>query len=120
MNYPRRKFTMTQADYDKIIEACRPVPYIMVGNCPPRSQQENANDAWAELGSRLNFDSMTVEPFSGDKLSFTAVPAETAEQRAERELNERAEKRATEILTLQREIAERTARLEELNTVSIA
>ena len=53
MNYPRTEYEMTQEDYDKIIKACSPVPMIMLHIGTPRSQQENANDAWAELGKRM-------------------------------------------------------------------
>jgi hypothetical protein len=67
-----KKFEMTEADKQKILEACRPTPYIIVGGCAPSSPQENANAAWCELGRRMGFDGMTVRPSSEGDRFFTA------------------------------------------------
>ena len=89
--YPRKKYEMTQEDLDKILDACKPVPMIMLHLGMPNSQQERANGAWAELGSRMGFDSMTVEPTGEGDRFFTAVPSETKQQRKEREAREKEE-----------------------------
>ena len=70
----RKDYEMTQADLDKIMDACKPVPYMVFGGIPPRSPQENANDAWAELGRRMGFDHMTVQPTGRGDRFFSAVP----------------------------------------------
>ena len=70
----RKEYEMTQADLDKILNACNPVPYMVFGGRPPRSPQENANDAWAELGRRMGFDHMTVRPTGRGDRFFSAVP----------------------------------------------
>lgn len=70
----RQEYEMTEQDFATILEACKPVPYIVIGGVMPRSPQENANDAWAELGKRMNFDAMTVQPVAGkENRFFTAV-----------------------------------------------
>ena len=71
-----KEYEMTQADLDKILDACKPVRYMVVGGVMPSTPQENANAAWAELGSRMGFDHMSVKPVSGkgDRF-FTAVPS---------------------------------------------
>ena len=66
------EFEMTQEDLDAILEACKPVPYMIVGGHPPRSQQENANAAWARLGGKMGFHPMTVRPSSKGQRFFTA------------------------------------------------
>mgnify|MGYP001562811494 CR=1 FL=1 len=66
------KFKMTQAQLDKILEACRPVPMIALQCGRPSSQQENANNAWAALGAEMGFDPMTVRPCEGGDRFFTA------------------------------------------------
>jgi len=73
---PRQNFEMTQADLDTILDACKPVPYMVFGGVAPRSPQENANDAWRALGKRMGFDHMTVQPTGqGDRLfSAEATP----------------------------------------------
>lgn len=62
------EFEMTQEDLDELLEACRPVPAIMLQCGTPPSQQENANNAWRKLGEKMGFDYMSVEPTSkGDR-----------------------------------------------------
>jgi hypothetical protein len=70
----RKEYEMTEADLAEILEACKPVPYMVFGGRPPRSPQENANDAWQELGRRMGFDYMTVEPTGKGDRFFSAVP----------------------------------------------
>lgn len=113
--YPRTNYEMTQADLDRILDACKPVPYMVIGGHEPRSQQENANAAWAELGQRMGFDHMTVQPVHGKtQRFFSAVPSENEVQRAERLARETEQKRLAEIATLQTEISDRAKRLADL------
>lgn len=73
----RREYEMTEEDLKKLLDACKPVPYMVIGGRPPRTPQENANAAWAELGQRMGFDHMTVSPVEGRGYRFfTAVPIE--------------------------------------------
>lgn len=78
MGAERQNYTMTQADYDQIIEritAARNVSGMFLsGGMPMGNPQEAANEAWCELGRRMGFDGMTVRP-AGSKLQFTAVSA---------------------------------------------
>jgi hypothetical protein len=74
----RKEFTMTKEQLDKLLDACKPVPYMVVGGIAPRSPQENANAAWAMLGEEMGFKPMSVRPVSGKGMEvFTAetVPA---------------------------------------------
>lgn len=68
----RKTYTMTQEQLQKILDASRPVMHIVANGIPPRSPQENANDAWAALGEELGFDYMTVRPCGPDAHVFTA------------------------------------------------
>ena len=58
----KKNYEMTQADLDGLLSAMKPTPMIMLQCGTPRSTQERANDAWAELGKRMHFDPMTVRP----------------------------------------------------------
>jgi len=71
----RKQYEMTATDLEKIMDACKPVPLIML-QCrgTPTSAQSNANSAWEELGYRMGFDFMTVKPFGNDPKTFTAQP----------------------------------------------
>ena len=72
----RTSYEMTQEDMDKLLEASKPVPYILIGGREPDSPQENANRAWASLGEKMGFDSMTVSPSVKGSRFFTALPKE--------------------------------------------
>jgi hypothetical protein len=82
----RKEFEMTQADLDNLLSAMKPVPLIAIHCGMPRSAQENANDAWKELGGRLGFDPMTVQPNGKGNRFFTAeevVPPTPAQAKAQ-------------------------------------
>lgn len=69
----RKEFKMTERQFNEIIEASKPVPYMVFDNKPPMSPQESANAAWAALGRELGFDWLTVRPVKGkDHTYFTA------------------------------------------------
>lgn len=113
--YPRTEYEMTQADFDTLMEAMKPVPYMIIGGSEPRSQQENANDAWALLGAKMGFDYNTVQPISGKgQLWFSAVPNEHDDVRKERLAREAEAALKAKIFSLQSEISERQQKLSEL------
>lgn len=68
----KKRFEMTQEQLDKILDACKPVPYMVIGGVQPRTPQENANDAWKALGEEMGFKYMTVEPCGPDQKVFMA------------------------------------------------
>lgn len=71
----RMEFLMSDQSLERLLDACKPVPYIVAGGISPRSQQENANDAWAALGREMGFDYMTAQSVPGKSGHyFTAVP----------------------------------------------
>lgn len=77
MTSERREYEMTDTQLDRLLDACRPVPYMVFGGRPPSSPQENANAAWATLGRELSFKPTTVRPIPGkDQRFFTALPLE--------------------------------------------
>ncbi|WP_089177182.1 hypothetical protein [Bosea sp. AS-1] len=70
----RRDYEMTEADLKGLLDAMKPVPYIIVGGMRPASQQENANAAWEALGNRMGFEHMTVRPNGKGDRFFSAEP----------------------------------------------
>ena len=65
-------YELTDEELEELLNASKPVPYMIVGGVSPRSPQENANDAWARLGKKRGFDPMTVRPLLTKKF-FTAI-----------------------------------------------
>lgn len=75
----RREYQMSAAQLKTLLDACRPVPYLVFGGVEPRSPQENANAAWADLGRQMGFDGKTAKPIPGRGPDwFTAEPVEVA------------------------------------------
>jgi hypothetical protein len=73
----RTNYEMAEADLQKILDACKPVPMIALQCGEPSSPQENANRAWQALGQKMGFDYLTVEPIAGQgNRFFTAMPLE--------------------------------------------
>lgn len=103
---------MTEADLEKLLAACKATPCIKIGSYTGSTPQENANRAWAELGSRMGFDSDTVQPIEGKSMrAFTAVPTENETQRAERQEREALEAKAANIARLELEVEAAKQRL---------
>jgi hypothetical protein len=76
----RKEFTMTQEQCDKLLDACKPVPYMVIGGVEPRSVQENANAAWAALATELGFEPFSVRPVEGKGMEvFTAEVVQAEE-----------------------------------------
>jgi hypothetical protein len=67
----RKRYTLTHAQYERLLDCSRPVPYLVIGGHPPRGPQERANDAWCALGDELGFDGMSVRP-EGTEMDFSA------------------------------------------------
>jgi hypothetical protein len=73
-----REFVIKDEDFSVLLEAFKPVPYMVIGGVAPRSQQENANAAWVVLGKKMGFDGMSVLPSGkGDKV-ILAEPVDPA------------------------------------------
>lgn len=71
----RAEFTMTEEQEQRLLSAMKPVPAMWIGG-PPRSVQENANDAWRALASELGFVWDTVQPVAGKgQRVFSAIVA---------------------------------------------
>lgn len=67
------EYELTGEELDRLLNASKPVPYIVIGGHIPMSPQEHANNAWAALGSQRGFDWTTVRAGSDDR-HFWAVP----------------------------------------------
>jgi hypothetical protein len=77
MSEERKQFEMSEADYAALLDASKPVPYLLGSGGVElfASPQENANRAWKRLGVKMGFDAMSVQPAKekGPRF-FTAIP----------------------------------------------
>lgn len=60
-----KRFEMTPEQRDRLMRACAPVPYLVMGGVEPRSPQESANAVWQSLGDELGFVWDTARPIQG-------------------------------------------------------
>ena len=75
----RKEFKLTAEQHNQLIEAAKPVPFIVDwgGRVPP-SPQENSKTVWERLGQALGFDFTTVRPVPGKSdYHFSADPVES-------------------------------------------
>jgi len=95
--YPRTNYEMTKEDEAKLLSACEPTP------------------AWKDLGKKMGFDYMTVQPIKGKSMEFfTAIPSETESQKADREGREKEEAKAAGLEKIEKEIQQLLKRLARL------
>ena len=81
----RREYEMSEEQLHKLLDACKPVPYMIIGNCIPRTPQQNANDAWRQLGDEMGFVWDTVQPLPSRGVRFfSAEPKPESEKGAVR------------------------------------
>ena len=107
--YPRINYEMTEENEKELLNTCKPTPVMRIGNYTGTTPQENANNAWKALGSKMGFDYMTVRPVNGKGTRyFTAVPSENETQRKERIEKEQREAKRLEVIELQKEIEQLT------------
>ncbi len=69
---------MSETDLAELLEASKPVPYMVFGGVEPRSPRENAHDVWRALGERMGFEWKTVMPAPGGERFFSAIPVAIA------------------------------------------
>jgi hypothetical protein len=76
----RIEIELTDAEWGRLMDACRPVPYIIGGGVAPSSQQENANACWRALGAERGFAWDTVQKVPGKSQRWiSVVPREDPE-----------------------------------------
>jgi hypothetical protein len=71
----RKNFTMSESQFERLYEACRPTIAIWGSGGAPLgpTPQENANAAWRVLGDEMGFVWDSCEPVPGcDQKTFSA------------------------------------------------
>lgn len=76
-----KEFQMTQVQYDKLIEACRPQMYLVATGTEP-DVRGTILRAWDALGDEMGFVGETAMPIDGKSgCFFTAVIKQKTEYR---------------------------------------
>lgn len=69
----RRRFVMSQEQLDLLLEASKPVPYLITNGIGPASPRDCVNKAWRDLGEVLGFEWDSAHPDGPDARIFTAI-----------------------------------------------
>ena len=75
----KKEYELTEEEFQAIVKASQPVPYMVFGGVEPSSPRENANRAWQKIGEARGFNFETVAPSTKGKKFFTAVELTTKE-----------------------------------------
>lgn len=70
-----KTFTMSQEDYDALLKASQPTPYLIVGGVLPTDPRQHIISLWKDMGERMGFVWETAEPVNLEfPLVFKAEP----------------------------------------------
>lgn len=71
----KQKYRLSDEELNQVLNASKPVTYIVIGGIPPSSPQENANAVWKSLASKHSFVWDSCEDAgTGDQHDFLAEP----------------------------------------------
>lgn len=70
----KQEYELTQEQLDRLIEASKPVPYLIFGGIALTNPQEYANIAWAEIAEYHKVQIYSITPSPKGIKFFTATP----------------------------------------------
>jgi poly-gamma-glutamate capsule biosynthesis protein CapA/YwtB (metallophosphatase superfamily) len=75
---------MTDEEFNDLVEACKPVPYMVIGGIVPESPTDKAMRVWDSVAKRVGCVQSSIAPANtGDDHDFMAEPKETNEPHQE-------------------------------------
>lgn len=69
-----KKYTLTEIEHAELVEACKPVPYMIIGGVAPVSPAEKAMFVWKRVANRVGCDVNTIAPAGDDTREFLGEP----------------------------------------------
>jgi hypothetical protein len=71
----RVEFQLNPKQLERLLAACKPVPYLVVNDIEPTSPREKAIGVWQELGKEMGFEWSSAQAVPGkDQSFFSAYP----------------------------------------------
>lgn len=69
------KYRLTDEELNELMEASKPVPYMVFGDIEPRSPREKAMDLWRKVAARVGCDLDSIgSAHTSDLHDFEAQP----------------------------------------------
>jgi hypothetical protein len=70
-----KTYELTEKEFQELVDASKPVPYIIVGGRAPMSPYERAMLVWDKVAKRVNCERDTIEAYDKNNLRmFKAMP----------------------------------------------
>lgn len=66
-------YTLQEDEFVELVEASKPVPYLIAGGMSPPSQYDNAMRVWGKVAARVGCKLQTIAPGTSDR-TFYAEP----------------------------------------------
>lgn len=74
MSAARRDYRLTHADHTRLIEASKPVMYLVANGSEPTSPRDAAMRIWREIADREGVDVDSIRQGSDGNGHYTAIP----------------------------------------------
>ena len=70
-----KTYRLTDEEFNKLMDASKPVPYMVFDGIEPRSPHDNAMDVWRTVAARVGCDVDSIgSAGTGDNHDFNARP----------------------------------------------
>lgn len=70
-----KTYRLTDEELKQIMDASKPVPYMVIGGVPPSSPRDNAMAVWRRVAARVGCEVDSISPGdTGDNHDFKAEP----------------------------------------------
>lgn len=74
MGAPKKRFRLTQDEWDEIMEAGRPIAFLIAGGTEPASPQERMRPIWQRIADREGVVMQSIAPYGNDPLDVQGTP----------------------------------------------
>lgn len=74
-----KQYRMTDDEYNELVEACKPLVYIVAGSSELISPEKRAMIVWEKIAARVGCEVITIDSAgTGDEHDFIGVPIQKA------------------------------------------
>ena len=74
----RTDYRLTDEDFNRLLKASQPVPYLIANGTEPMSPHEAAMRIWRDIADREGVDVDSIRQGSDGNGHYTAIPKEIA------------------------------------------
>ncbi len=68
------EYKLTEDEFAQLMEASKPVPYMVIGGVEPQSPRDKSMRIWERVAARVGCDMNSIQPNGADPRDFKANP----------------------------------------------